>query len=460
MVKNARIQSFTLLAIAVILTLFIFFSETGRAFTQFPFRFGLDISGGTQLIYDADVSEVPPQEQEESLAALRDVIERRVNLFGVSEPRVQIERGGVAGGEERLLVELPGVTDIEEAVSIIGETPTLEFKLMDQDAAAQSALEGLNVETEEGETVSADESEPQNSTEEEPFVRTGLTGRYLTDASMQFDQTSGEPIIALNFNAEGTDLFAEITREHTGETLAIFLDGRMISAPTIQTEIVTGDAIITGDFTPEEARELARNLSYGALPIPIELVTTNSVGPTLGGLVLSSGVSAALIGLSLIALFMVVWYRVPGILAVFALATYILLMLFFFKIIPVTITGAGIAAFILSIGMAVDANVLIFERMKEEVNRGLSILEAAETGFARAWPSIRDANLSSLITAIVLFWLGTSAVQGFALVFGLGILLSMGSAVFVTRTLLLALGEGNALTRKRILFRPGLSRNA
>ncbi|MCD5381535.1 MAG: protein translocase subunit SecD [Candidatus Pacebacteria bacterium] len=418
-----------------------------------PFKLGLDLAGGSHLIYEADVSGVDPLEVPELMAVLRDVIERRVNIFGVSEPIVQVERSSFVTEEpiERLVVELPGVTDVSEAVAEIGRTPLLEFKLYSADLAGQqSALQNLESLTASssgavigdisinGETIDREISEP--------FEDTGLTGRYLETASLEFagsggGQLSNEPLVSVRFTPEGGKLFAEITRANVGEQLGIFLDGDLISAPVINEAITGGTAIISGGFTPDEARELAQNLSFGALPVPIELQSTQTVGASLGAEVLDKGVKAGMLGFGLVMLFMIVWYRLPGLVACIALVSYITMMLALFQLIPVTLTAAGLAGFILSLGMAVDANVLVFERMKEEYRSGSSSREGAQTGFKRAWSAIRDGNITSLLSATILFWFGTSMVKGFALVFGMGILVSMFSALFITRTLLITLPE-------------------
>jgi len=404
-------------------------------FTKGSFRLGLDLSGGTHLLYKADVTGIEEAEIKSLMSALRDVIERRVNLFGVSEPIVQVEEGGLfSSGEQRLIVELPGVTDIEEAVNLIGKTPLLEFKLPVGNFAELIENENVNP--------------------EDLFIATGLTGRLVKSASLQFNQAGGgpggvglaEPVVILEFNKEGAELFAEITRANIGREMAIFLDGELKSAPVIQQEIVGGTAQISGNFEAEEARDLVRDLNFGALPLPIELSSTQSIGPTLGAEVLAKGVSAGLWGIVLVALFLVLWYRLPGIAAVLSLTIYIILMLAIFKLIPVTLTAAGIAGFILSIGMAVDANILIFERVKEEIiererGGGKSLEQSIRVGFSRAWLSIRDSNISSILTAIILFWFGTSLVKGFALTFGLGVLISMITAISISRTFLLAIAK-------------------
>lgn len=422
-----------------------------------PFKLGLDLAGGSHLVYVADTSKVDQQEVSELMNVLRDVIERRVNMFGVSEPIVQVERSSFVteNPTERLVVELPGVTDVSEAVAEIGRTPLLEFKLYSEELAkAQAAQESLKSLTASASTSGAIigdvkiNGETVDATEEPvlPFVDTGLTGRYLEAASLEFagsqtGQLSNEPMVTVRFTPEGSDLFAEITRAHVGEQLGIFLDGELLSAPVINEAIVGGTAVISGSFTPEEAKALAKNLSFGALPLPIELETTQTIGASLGAGVLEHGVQAGILGLTLVIIFMVVWYRLPGFIAGVALLSYITLMLALFQLVPVTLTAAGLAGFVLSLGMAVDANVLVFERMKEEYRSGLGSRQAAQVGFSRAWSAIRDGNITSLLSAIILFWFGTSMVKGFALVFGMGIVTSMLSALLVTRTFLVALPD-------------------
>lgn len=405
-----------MLIIAGILGWFV--ATTNAPGSPYAVKLGLDLAGGTSLTYRADTSAVIT-DTEGALSSLREVIERRVNLFGVAEPLVQLERSSAVAGEQedRLIVELPGVTDVAAAVDAIGATPVLEFQLR-------------------GET----------GTTTTNYISTGLTGRYLKSAELQFANPSGasggigtEPVIVLNFNEEGAALFEKITTENVGETLAIFLDGVPVSEPVIREPISGGIATITGVFTPEEARETVRDLNFGALPVPIELVGSNTVGPTLGADAYAAGLTASIIGFGLVALFMILWYRLPGLVATVALVIYILITLALIKVIPITLTASGIAALILSIGMAVDANVLIFERMKEELREGKTPQEAAHTGFGRAWPAIRDGHFTMLISSTILFWMGTSLVQGFALVFGLGVITSLFTAITVTRIFLFAI---------------------
>lgn len=431
------LPAFAVLIIAGLLSWFVIAAH------DFPVKLGLDLAGGTELIYKADTSNLVSDKQG-ALNSLRDVIENRVNLFGVAEPRVELEQSSAVAGEveDRLLIELPGVTDTDAAIAAIGETPVLEFKLID----VKGVPETVGTST----TVSV----------EQAFTDTGLTGRYLKSSELQFGQggTSGvanQPIIVLNFDEEGAKLFEKITTENVGEPLAILLDGEVISSPVIREPIVGGVATITGQFTPTEARDLVRNLNFGALPVPIELVGSNTVGPTLGGDAYDAGLMATIIGFSLVALFMIIWYRLPGLVATIALIIYMLITIALIKVVPITLTASGIAALILSIGMAVDANVLIFERMKEELRQGKTPREAVHAGFGRAWPAIRDGHLTMLISSGILFWMGTSIVQGFALVFGLGVIASLITAVMITRVFLLAILPETSSRTWRVLLEAG-----
>jgi preprotein translocase subunit SecD len=446
MIQKARIVSVLIILFGLLLAVFIFFSEKeGNFVSRFNFQLGLDLSGGTQLVYDADTSGVASGEVNESMVALREVIERRVNLFGVSEPRVQTEKGGLGGEEDRLIVELPGITDINEAVAQIGKTPLLEFRL--QKSEEDTELDSGAVTEDRQIEVTIDDI----------FTITGITGSLVERAQVQFDPTTSQPVVIIDFNKEGRELFSEVTTANVGEVLAIFLDGEPISMPVIQTAITDGTAVVSGNFQPEEARELARDLNYGALPVPIELVSTNSVGPTLGVAVIEAGVVAGIVGLTFIIAFLIIWYRLLGIVASLALLFYVSLILTLFKLIPVTLTASGIAAFILSVGMAVDANIIIFERIKEEPRSSKNILNAVQDGFELAWTAIRDANITSLIAAIVLFYFGSSIVKGFALVFGLGILVSMISAIAVSKTFIIALSVDDHSPSKRALLNSGFS---
>lgn len=401
------------------------------------YRLGLDLNGGTHLVYKAETSKLVGADVADAMTALRDVIERRVNLFGVSEPLVQVEKGGITGGgEDRLIVELPGVSNVSDAIKLIGETPILEFKLV-KDTKGMSEEDIKKI--------------PQN----ELFIDTGLNGRFLTKSRMDFDQSTGEPKVVLTFNGDGQKLFAKITKENIDRILAIFLDGSVISTPVIRQEITSGDAVISGGFRVEEAKTLARNLNYGALPVEIKLISTQTIGASLGADALNSGIRSGIFAYLIIALFLILWYRLPGFLASIALLFYISLNLLIFKF-SVTLTAAGIAGFILSIGMAVDANILIFERMKEEFARGRNLEDAIKEGFARAWTSIRDSNLSSIITAVILYWFAsTSLIRGFAFVFFIGVVTSMFTAIVASRTLLAALGAKGQGKFSKFMFGSG-----
>lgn len=432
-----KIGAIFILIVTVLLGYFVWSTQADGS--RYAFKQGLDLAGGTLLTYRADVSNLADDQVDDAMGSLREVIERRVNIFGVSEPLVQTESASLAeGDEQRLIVELPGVTDVDAAVAALGETPLLEFKL------GPEAV------------VFSDTVDPAT------YVTTGLTGRYLSRASLQFGGASvgsiiQEPIVALEFNDEGAALFAEITRNNIGRELAIFLDGEMKGHPVIRAEITDGNAIITG-MTIDEAKEMVRNLNFGALPVPIELIGAESIGASLGAEVVAATVSAGMWGFLIIALFMILWYRVPGIVATVALGLYALMLLALFKLIPVTLTAAGAAGFILTLGMAVDANILIFERMKEELLSGKSVEESASVGFSRAWLSIRDGNLTSIFTAIILFYTTTSLIRGFALTLILGVVVSMLTAITATRTLLLAIAPRETTSRVKFFFGSGFSR--
>ena len=407
---------------------------------NFPFHFGLDIQGGTHLVYRADMSAIPASQQSDSMDSLRDVVERRINLFGVAEPLVQVEK---SAGQWQLIVELAGIRDINSAIRLIGETPALDFR------EARP--------TEERDAILAAQKNKQRINEDPYFIPTELTGRYVKGATLSFNSTSAEPQINLELTSEGATIFGQVTKRNVGKQLAIYLDGAPISAPMVREEITGGKATISGNFTPEAAKALVGRLNAGALPVPITLIAQQSVGASLGQESLDRSLYAGLIGFLAVAVFMIIWYRVPGVMAVFALLLYIAISLVVFKLVPVTLTVAGIAGVILSIGMAVDANILIFERMKEELKRGKQFEEGVREGFARAWTSIRDSNVSSLITAAILYWFGSSMVRGFALTLGIGIVISMFSAITVTRSLLIAVMT-KKMEKRRSLFMSGFGR--
>jgi preprotein translocase subunit SecD len=373
------------------------------------FKLGLDLMGGTHLVYQADLGKIDPAQQASAVLSTRNNIERRVNLLGVSESLVQTSK---VGNDYRLLIDLPGVKDVQQAIDTIGQTAQLDFR----------------------EAAVATPSSPQD------FKSTGLTGADLSLAQVQFGGGSSNvgsaPSVGLEFSPEGAKKFAEITKRNIGKPLAIFLDDNIVTAPTVSTEISDGKAVITGKYTLDEAKKLTIELNAGALPVPIKIVEQRSIGATLGNESIIKSLFAGLIGFLLIGIFMIINYGIKGVLADIALAVYVLLSLAIFKLIPVTLTLAGIAGFILSIGMALDANILIFERMKEEIRWGRPLKAALELGFHRAWTSVRDSNISSLITASILFWFGSGSVRGFALTLIVGIAVSLFTSITITRNLL------------------------
>lgn len=438
---NIRITAIILIILGAFAGYFVYSSEMQKegTFGKFPFKLGLDLNGGTHLVYQADISDTPLADVNGAMNSLRNTIERRVNAFGVGEPLVQVEESKAGTTTlQKLVVELPGVTDIDQAITLIGKTPLLEFKLEKEGAQA----------------ILASSTAPIDPNQ--IFANTGLTGKYLERADVQFDPTTGSPTIGLTFNSEGKIIFAKMTKENIGKILAIFLDGQPLSTPVIRDEIKDGKAVISGQFTPKEAKQLVQDLNYGALPLPISLLGTQSIGPSLGADAIKASLFAGFWSFIVIAIFLIFWYRLPGLISVFALAIYVALNLAIFKLIPVTLTSAGLAAFILSMGMAVDANILIFERMKEELKKGKNLQSAISEGFSRAWLSIRDSNVSSLITAGILFWMGTSMIKGFALTLGVGILISMFSAITVSRTFLLAIGLKGESKISKFLFGSGI----
>lgn len=493
---------------------------------------GLDLQGGIHLEYKADLSKIDSSKVDESMQAVQDVIERRVNAFGVAEPTIYTTKSGT---ERRLIVELAGIKDINQAKNLIKETPFLEFKAEGPADTSkdipQNVLDQINTQarqkaedllkkalaSEDFAQLAKDNSEDPGSKDnggdldfvkkgtfvpefdkvlfegnlkdgevynqlvetqfgwhiirkieqrgegddleihsahiliakkanqpgaQKNYVATGLTGKNLKNATVDFaNQGLSEPQVALKFDDEGTKLFADLTKNNIGKSIAIYLDGQIISAPTVQAEITNGEAVITGNFSVDEAKNLVKRLNEGALPVPINLISQESVDASLGGVSLATSLKAGFIGLGLVVIFMLAYYRFLGLIASFALLIYAGLMISVFKLSgltpwSITLTLPGIAGFILSIGMAVDANILIFERTKEEIKKGRNILGALDEGFKRAWTSIRDGNLSSILTSFILIELGTGFVKGFAVTLIVGVLLSMFTAVTISRTLL------------------------
>lgn len=375
-----------------------------------PWSLGLDIAGGSYLVYDVDLSAIAASERRGVLSGLQAVVERRVNLFGVSEPRVLVSDHNDNG---RLVIELAGVKDVDAAIREIGATPFLDFR---EAFIAASTVSGEATSTVE-------------------FKPTALNGRYVKGAQLSFDEV-GQPVVAVEFNTLGARIFAELTEKNIGKPIGIFLDKALLEAPIVREKIEGGRAQISGSYTVAQAREFVERFNAGALPAPITLVNRYTISPELGADSLRTALIAGGIGTLLVAGFMVAYYRRLGLAAAVALAIYVAYTLAIFKLVPVTLTLAGIAGFILSIGMAVDANILVFERTREELRRGLAPASALEEGFRRAWTSIRDSNISTIITAFVLYYFTSSFVRGFALTLLIGVLISMFSALTVTRMLL------------------------
>lgn len=503
-----------------------------NALNKLKINLGLDLQGGIHLEYKADISQIDGSKVDSAMQSLQDVIERRVNAFGVAEPTIYTTK---SGSDRRLVVELAGIKDINQAKNLIKETPFLEFKKEgapdESQQIPQDMLDKLNVQQKQKAAdvlkkalaggdfaqLAKDNSEDSGSKDnggEYDFVKkgsfvpeyeavifeknlkdgeiypelvetqfgwhiikkievkgegdnqefksahiliakkanpapkgpnyvsTGLTGKNLQSAGVEFtSQGMTEPQIALKFDEEGTKLFADLTKENIGKTIAIYLDGVPLTTPVVNTEITNGSAVITGSFSVDEANNLAKRLNAGALPVPINLISQESVDASLGGISLQKSLMAGAIGLVLVIIFMLAYYRFLGLIASLALLIYAGMMVAIFKLSAlspwqITLTLPGIAGFILSIGMAVDANILIFERTKEEVRRGRNILGAIDEGFKRAWTSIRDGNVSSIITAVILIEMGTGFVKGFAVTLVIGVLLSMFTAVVISRNLL------------------------
>jgi len=371
-----------------------------------PWRLGLDLIGGSHLIYEVDMSGVSASDKDSVLAGLRDVMERRVNVFGISEPQVLTAK---SGDSYRILIELAGIKNAQEAIAHIGKTAQLEFREVEKiDEAEQKII----------------------------WKSSGLTGKYLKRAQVTFDSQIAQPEISIEFNSDGAKLFEEITGRNIEKPLAIFLDNELISSPIVRQKIIGGNAVISGQFSGDEAKALASLLNAGALPAPVNLVSQQVIGASLGENSLNSTMIAGLAGTIAVMLFMAFYYRKFGIFSVLALVIYVILTLAVFKGVTMTMTLAGIAGFVLSIGMAIDANVLIFERTKEEIKKGISKLTAIEEGFKRAWPSIRDSNITTIISSVILYYFTSGFVRGFALSLLIGVIVSMFSAITVTRALL------------------------
>jgi len=387
-------------------------------------RYGLDLAGGASLIFNVDTSKAKKEDLPIALESLKGNIERRVNLFGISESSVQLSR---QGADHRLTVDLPGIDNLDSAVNLIGNTARLTFM---------------------GEaTISAEAT--SSATFYDVFsIDTGLNGSHLVRSAVAINPNTSEPEVSLEFNSEGAKLFEQATSKFLNRRIAIFLDEIPITFPVVQTVIPDGRAVINGNFDTKSARALTAQLNAGALPLPINIIQQTQIGATLGKDSISKGVRAGLVGLALVMIFMVANYGFLGLVANIGLIVYGLITLTLYRLIPVTLTFPGIVGFILSVGMAVDSNILIFERMREEIRRGKPWNAAMEIGFGRAWDSIKDANTCTIITALVLFnplnwsFLNTSGmVRGFAITLLLGIFISIFTGVFVTRNLLRVLAK-------------------
>ena len=381
----------------------------------FKTSLGLDLKGGSHLVFEADTKNTKQEDLQDSLSSARDIIEKRVNFFGVSEPTVQTLK---SGNNYRIAVDLPGIEKVDEAITLIGKTAQLTFreeKILDDKSASPTAT----------------------------LVETKLTGTHIKKASVDFNQQDGKPQVALSFNDEGAKLFGEITQRNVGKPLAIVVDNSLISAPTVQQAILDGNAVITGNFTVDEAKKLAISINSGALPLSIKLVEEKNIGPTLGANEVKKIVYAGGIGLSAVLIFMVLFYGKLGLIASLALIIYGLISYAIFRTIPVVLTLPGVAGFILSIGMAVDSNILIFERIKEELRKGREFDIAFRLGFGRAIDAIKDANITTLLVSFILFnplnWEFLpqfGMVRGFALTLAIGVATSLFTGVVITKRLI------------------------
>lgn len=395
---------------------------------------GLDLEGGSQILLEADL---PPEAEltDGAMATARIIVENRVNSLGVTEPSVQGQ------GTRRIVVELPGIDNPERAIETLRSTGQLEFI----DDGGRQLVQGIVINTtnrpnavaETATAIEAGLAAPIALPYPDHVFETVMTGTVLQDAVPTLDDTTGQWQISFELTGPGSDQFFDYTQANVGQIMPIVLDGLILSTPVINSAI-RDVGVISGSFTEDEARSLAIQMRYGALPVPLQVVDVRTIGATLGQESVQNSLRAGLVGLSMVLVFMLIMYRLPGLLACLALVVYVTLNVAVFKLVPVTLTLPGIAGFLLSIGMAVDANILIFERLREELRGGRSMRNAIRTGFNRAWPAIRDGNISTLISCAVLFWFGSnfgaSIVKGFALTLAIGVGLSMFTAVLITRT--------------------------
>ncbi len=454
---------------SVLALIFVLIIAAITVIVTIPTRLGLDLQGGSQLTIQVKTTPTIPKIEPGMLEAVRRIVENRVNGLGVSEALVQTV------GEDQILVQLPGVNDPQQAERVLGGTAKLEFREQLPGTETQLAIERqleqelLAKQTElkitpNEEAFKANQAALKRSYEAigKLYKSSGLGGENLKDAQAQ--PTGNEWNVALRFDTKGGELFGELTKNlaGTGRTLGVFLDEKMISSPVVgvefaQTGITGGNAVIQGRFTTQEANDLAVQLRGGALPVPVEIIENRTIGASLGRDSIQSSINAGIGGLTLVLIFMIVYYRLPGVIANIALLIYALLTWAAFVLLGVTLTLPGIAGFILSIGMAVDANVLIFERTREELRAGKTLYRSVESGFYRAFSSILDGNVTTVIACIALFWLGAGLVKGFAVTLGLGVVVSMFTAITCSRTLLLVVLGFPAL-RKPQWFCPNLSK--
>lgn len=416
-------------------------------------RLGLDLRGGLQTLLEADLP-ANSSVSSEDLSITRQILESRANALGVSEVLMQ------TAGERRIVAEFPGVSNPEEVVASLQQTGLLEFvdmgttpvdpgTVIRTDFAQSDTTDAGSATATPEATTTADPNQPTATAvpgeptpvagQEAPVYHTVMTGADLKEAHVSANQT-GQPAVSFTLSTEGTKVFSDYTSTHTQQYLGIVLDKTVISAPIVNSPITDGQGIIEGGFTAQSANDLAIQLRYGSLPVPVKVVESRTIGATLGEESVRKSLMAGMIGLGVVILFMLLYYRLPGFIADLALITYAILSLALFKFIPVVLTLPGIAGFILSIGMAVDANILIFERLKEELRAGRNLRQAIDLGWSRAWPSIRDSNTSTLITCLILYvfgnTFGASMVKGFSITLALGVIMSLFTAIIVTRTFL------------------------
>lgn len=384
---------------------------------DFTTKLGLDLKGGSSLIFEADTSKVKKEDLTDALNSARDVIERRINFFGVTEPQIQTVK---TGNKYRLSVDLPGINNYEEAINLIGQTAQLTFRELPDGKIATTSPIFLQLTRD-----------------------TGLSGVNILKSTVEFDSQTGKPQVGLKFNKKGAELFAAITKRNIGKPVGIFIDNMALTTPTVQTEILDGSAVITGSFTTDEAKKLTIAINSGALPLPIKLVEQKNIGPSLGEIEVKKSIYAGSVGLAMVLLFMIIYYGRLGLIASLGLLIYGLISLFIFKAIPLVLTLPGVAGFILSIGMAVDSNILIFERIKEEQRKGKSFDIAVRLGFGRAIDAIKDANVTTLTVAFILFnplnWEFLpqfGMVRGFALTLAIGVGTSLFTGVVITKRLI------------------------